>query len=78
MRGYALVLGIVLTVGYGCVAQMAVSSVAVRQEAGARPARAPVAAPDTVWCGGTLTPVVVEAPGVPTTGSLVTRFGRAI
>ncbi len=89
MRGYALAMGIVLTVGYGCVAQMAVRSAAVRQAvgpgagvgvgAGVGSGSAPAAAPDTVWCGGTLPPVVVEAPAAAAAGvgvAVVTRLGR--
>ena len=85
MRGYALAMGIALTVGYGCVAQMAVRSAAVRQavgpgvEVGVGSGSAPAAGPDTVWCGGTLPPVVVEAPGVAAAGAgvtVVTRLGR--
>lgn len=68
MRGYAVAMGIVLTVGYGCVAQMAVRSAGVRHEVRATPGYAPAVAPDTVWCGGTLAPVVVEAPGVARAG----------
>jgi hypothetical protein len=55
MRVYALALGILMTVGYGCVAEMAVA--AVRPEHDSPPA----ASPDTVWWGGTLAPVTVEA-----------------
>ena len=68
MRGYAVAMGIVLTVGYGCVAQMAIRSAVVEREVAATPGRAPAAAPDTVWCGGMLAPVVVEAPGVARVG----------
>jgi hypothetical protein len=55
MRVYSLALGILVTIGYGCVAKMAV--------AGARPPHEspPAAARDTVWWGGTLAPVTVEA-----------------
>ncbi len=55
MRVYALALGVLVTIGYGCVAKMAV--------AGARPPHdSPrVASPDTVWWGGRLAPVTVEA-----------------
>ena len=55
MRLYALALGVLMTVGYGCVAEMAVAG--VRPE----PESPPAASPDTVWWGGTLPPVTVEA-----------------
>lgn len=53
MRLYALALGILITVGYGCVAKMAVAGVR-------RPHDSPRAASDTVWWGGGLAPVTVE------------------
>jgi hypothetical protein len=55
MRLYALALGILMTVGYGCVAEMAVAE--VRREHYSPPA----ASPDAVWLGGILAPVTVEA-----------------
>ena len=55
MRVYALALGILLTVAYGCVAEMAVVGVRPPHDT-SRPA-----APDTVWWGGRLAPVTVEA-----------------
>ncbi len=55
MRLYALALGILITVGYGCVAKMAVAGVR-RPHASQRAASA-----DTVWWGGGLAPVTVEA-----------------
>ncbi len=55
MRVYALALGILVTIGNGCVAKKAV--------AGAHPPHdgPPAASPDTVWWGGRLPPVTVEA-----------------
>ncbi len=55
MRVYALALGVLVTIGYGCVAKMAL--------AGARPPHdsPPAASADTVWWGGRLAPVTVEA-----------------
>lgn len=55
MRVYALALGILVTVGYGCVAKMAVAGV------GGQHLVQPAASPDTVWWGGRLAPVTVEA-----------------
>ena len=55
MRAYALALGILMTVGYGCVAKIAVAGVRRPYEV----QRA--ASPDTVWWGGRLAPVTVEA-----------------
>jgi len=58
MRVYALALEYWMTVGYGCVARMAVAEV--------RPGRTTLpprcaSTPDTVWWGGKLAPVTVEA-----------------
>jgi hypothetical protein len=70
MRAYALALGTLLTIGSGCVADLAVASTA---RGPGRSASAPAPAtllpttpalPNAVWCGGTLAPVVVEARGV--------------
>ena len=55
MRAFALALGLLMTVGYGCVAKIAVAGVRSPDEV----QRA--ASPDTVWWGGTLAPVTVEA-----------------
>jgi len=55
MRLYALALGILMTVGYGCVARMAVAEVRRTHDT------SPVCSPDTVWWGGKLAPVTVEA-----------------
>ncbi len=61
MRMYALLLGVILTSGYGYAAQVAVASAA----AGRAPAPSPKAAAilDQVWYGGILDPVVVESRG---------------
>lgn len=70
MRAYAVALGTLLTIGYGCVAEMAVQSSGGGQGRGASvpavtaPAPAITAPPSAVWCGGTLAPVIVEARGV--------------
>lgn len=63
MRVYALLLGILLTTGYGYAAQIAVSSLGAGHNTRARPAAAlPTGdAPDRVWYGGVLDPVTVES-----------------
>jgi hypothetical protein len=62
MRMYALLLGVILTSGYGYAAQVAVASAA----AGRAPAPTPKAAVlDQVWYGGILDPVIVEGRGSP-------------
>jgi hypothetical protein len=70
MRAYAVALGTLLTIGYGCVAELAVQSSSGGQGRGTSvpaavaPAPATTVAPSAVWCGGTLAPVIVEARGV--------------
>src|SRR5258708_24048868 len=70
MRAYAVALGTLLTIGYGCVAEVAVQSSSGGQGRGTSvpaavaPAPATTVAPSAVWCGGTLAPVIVEARGV--------------
>jgi hypothetical protein len=70
MRAYAIALGTLLTIGYGCVAEVAVQSSSGPQGRGssvpatAAPAPASTVPPSAVWCGGTLAPVIVEARGV--------------
>jgi hypothetical protein len=77
MRAYAVALGTLLTIGYGCVAEVAVQSSSGGQGRGtsvpatAAPAPASTVPPSAVWCGGTLAPVIVEARGV-------ARFARPI
>jgi hypothetical protein len=61
MRAYAVALGTLLTIGYGCVADVAIQSSGREGRGGSVPA---TAAPSAVWCGGTLAPVIVEARGV--------------
>ena len=65
MKRYALLLGMLLTVGSGYTAQVAVSSVGAggRGDAGAAPASREHRGLDTVWYGGVLEPVTVEARG---------------
>src|SRR5260370_20599636 len=70
MGAYAVGLGTLLTLGYGCVAEVAVQSSSGGQGRGTSvpaavaPAPATTVAPSAVWCGGTLAPVIVEARGV--------------
>jgi hypothetical protein len=60
MRMYALLLGVILTSGYGYAAQVAVASAS----AGRTPAPNPEArALDPVWYGGMLDPIIVESRG---------------
>jgi len=63
MRVYALLLGIVLTTGYGYAAQVAVTSVGVGLRAASDPAAtiAPSAGTGDVWYGGVLDPITVES-----------------
>jgi hypothetical protein len=65
MKAYAMLLGMVLTLGSGYAAEVAVSSV------GAGTGLVKVGTPtgavrhgrDTIWYGGVLDPITVEAPG---------------
>jgi len=63
MRVYALLLGILLTTGYGYAAQIAVSSLGPsRQRTTGTTAATPTGdALDGVWYGGVLDPVTVES-----------------
>jgi hypothetical protein len=63
MRVYALLLGILLTTGYGYAAQVAVSSLSPGRPTATEPAAAhpASAALDGVWYGGVLDPVTVES-----------------
>ena len=65
MKAYAMLLGMLLTVGSGYTAQVAVSSVgaAGRGEAGPAPASRGNEGLDKVWYGGVLNPITVEARG---------------
>jgi hypothetical protein len=59
MRIYALLLGVILTSGYGYAAEVAVASAAGGREPAPNPtARAVV---DPVWYGGILDPIIVES-----------------
>ena|SRR2546422_885016 len=63
MRVYALLLGILLTTGYGYAAQIAVSSLGAGRPTATEPAAVIPAsdALDGVWYGGVLAPVTVES-----------------
>jgi len=65
MKAYALLLGMMLTLGSGYAAQVAVSSVGTTRDAEVKPTPAHRAShgPDTVWYGGVLDPITVEARG---------------
>ena len=64
MRVYALLLGILLTTGYGYAAQIAVSSLGTGRQPVTEPATVIPATPlDGVWYGGVLDPVTVESRG---------------
>ncbi len=81
MRVAALLLAAVLTAGYGYAAHIALASLAAtRARAAARgvPLEAgdPPAAPATVWYGGRLDPVVVEAGRGGTMTTIVTAPRR--
>src|SRR2546427_7985018 len=71
MRGYALLLGITLTIGYGYAGQVALTSVqaANRHASLAGPADRP---PDALYYRGTLAPITVEATGTKGAHTLVT------
>ncbi len=61
MRMYALLLGVILTSGYGYAAQVAVASAAPGRKPAPKPeARAVL---DPVWYGGILDPIIVESRG---------------
>jgi hypothetical protein len=61
MRMYALLLGVILTSGYGYAAQVAVASATAGREPGPDPEAAAVLG--HVWYGGTLDPIIVESRG---------------
>jgi hypothetical protein len=61
MRMYALLLGVILTSGYGYAAQVAVASATGDRKPAPNPeARAVL---DRVWYGGMLEPIIVESRG---------------
>jgi hypothetical protein len=62
MKGYALLLGALLTGIYGYAAQAAMAADLARAGRGAVERGAP-AASDLIWYGGTLDTVIVEARG---------------
>lgn len=62
MRVYALLLGLVLTTGYGYAAQVAVSSAATARRLDVAPT-AGIGANDRLWYGGVIDPIIVESRG---------------
>jgi hypothetical protein len=65
MKAYALLLGMVLTLGSGYAAEVAVSSVGAGSGVSGVGARSGGLrrGPDTIWYGGVLDPITVEVPG---------------
>jgi hypothetical protein len=65
MKAYAMLLGLLFTVGSGYAAQVAVSSVGASGSLEAAPALEShmTNALDTIWYGGVLDPITVEARG---------------
>jgi hypothetical protein len=61
MRIYALLLGVILTSGYGYAAEIAVASAAGGRDSAPNPAARAV--PNPVWYGGMLDPIIVESRG---------------
>ena len=62
MRVYAMLVGLALTAGYGYAAQVAVESVgAHRGEAAPASSIEPSGSLETIWYGGILAPITVEA-----------------
>ena len=80
MKAYALLLGMMLTLGSGYAAQVAVSSVGTTRDAEVRPTPVHRAShgPDTVWYGGVLDPITIEARGdaAPSATARRLRFDR--
>lgn len=64
MRVYALMLGVMLTAGYGYTAQIAVSSLGTGHRKVAEPTAARSDTGGELWYGGVLDPVTVETQGV--------------
>ncbi len=75
MRVYAVLLGIALTTGYGYAAQVAITSVSGERTSKTTASRQPAAADalDTIWYGGVLDPIVVEARGGPSAGTVLAK-----
>ena len=71
MRGYALLLGITLTIGYGYAGQVALTSVEAANRHASLAGRADWA-PDVLYYGGMLAPITVEATGTPGAHTVVT------
>jgi hypothetical protein len=76
MRMYALLLGVILTSGYGYAAQVAVASSATGREPAPTPkARAAL---DPVWYGGILDPIIVESRGTHRVAATAHRVLRRV
>jgi len=71
MRGYALLLGITLTVAYGYAGQVALTSVEAANRHASLTGRADRAL-DALYFGGTLAPITVEATGTKGAHTVVT------
>src|SRR2546422_2292431 len=71
MRGYALLLGITLTIGYGYAGQVALTSVQAANRHASLAGRADWP-PDALYYGGTLAPITVEATGTEGAHTVVT------
>lgn len=74
MRVYALLLGLLLTLGSAFAADMAVQSAASHQAATLVRDTADRATPGQVWYGGLLEPITVEAHRAPAPAATLTRL----
>ncbi len=70
MRRYAVLLGMLLTVGYGYATQLALTA---ERPAGARRSADTTGWTDRIWYGGTLDPITVEAYADPVPRRLGTK-----
>ena len=70
MRRYAVLLGMLLIVGYGYAAQLALTA---ERPAGARRSADTTGWNDRIWYGGTLAPITVEAHSDPVPAKLGTK-----
>lgn len=74
MRVYALLLGLLLTLGSAFVADIAVQSTASRQTAKLMRDTPDRATPGPIWFGGLLEPITVEAHRAPLPAATLTRL----
>lgn len=70
MRRYAVLLGMLLTVGYGYAAHQTLTA---ERPAGARRSTDTTGWTDRIWYGGTLAPITVEAYSDPVPAKLWTK-----